>query len=313
VLALGASPNEHEAAAAVAKAQDMLLAYGLQMEQVTGRKANSNDIKETSPFDVFEFGKPTAWRMDVLRAVAKTGGCYVVTRGRAEQVQSKHARYGTRYASIQTAYFVGFPGDVEVAAYAHSFLVAEIERLAKAYADTMWAEISQMATEREITFHAAEERYVWLYGTHPLKAKTSWTKGAAAGVVAMLESEAYRREHSDEMTMALVVNRTAALRDYRYMKNFGMTYDEFMKKHTRPVNPAAVTKPLTPAQERAQRERDERAWARYSRKTQNEQDRKWAAMDRQAYRHGEEAGRKMSVRPAVDGDGAARPAIEKAS
>jgi len=37
LLALGTSSNEHEAASAVAKAQDLMEAYGLAMEQVTGR------------------------------------------------------------------------------------------------------------------------------------------------------------------------------------------------------------------------------------------------------------------------------------
>ena len=300
LLALGTSDNEHEAALAVAKAQDLLLAYGLSMEQVSG-KAKASDVKETGAFDVYETGKTTSWKMDVLRTVAKTSGVYVAHGYRSEYVTSKHAKYGGRYATFRTAFFIGLPADVELAGHAYQFLVSEIERLGKAYAGTHWTAIRAMAAAEGISNHDAESRYVYRTGTHPLKAKASWVKGAALGVIEMLQTDYNQRTYTaGESGTALIVNRDAIIRDYLYQKRYGKTYAEYQEelkaRMASDANPAAVGKPLTPAQLRKLNESN-RKWAeRQQRKEENEAARRWAAMDGTAFFAGRATGRKMTVR-----------------
>lgn len=304
LLALGTSSNEHEAASAVAKAQDLMEAYGLAMEQVTGRKAVKDDVREGTAFDVFEQGKTTAWRMDVLETVARTSGVWIARSYRSERVESKHAKYGTRYATFRTAYFVGLPADVQMAGYAYSFLVGEIERLAQEAANVHWAAIRADAKRYGISVHDAEADYVRYNGTHPLKAKTSFTKGAAEGVVSMLNTEARaRRQTASADANALVVNRDAIIRDYWYQKNYGKSYDEYMAeikaRMAADPNPNAVAKPLSPSAARRQSEAADRRWRRQEEARQRAEARKWAAMDKDAYFAGVDAGRSMRVRPGV--------------
>lgn len=309
LLALGTSSNEHEAAAAVAKAQDLMEAYGLAMEQVTGRKAARDDVREGTAFDVYERGKPTAWKEDVLQAVARTSGVWVARSSRSERVTSKVTK-NSRYAYWRTAYLIGLPADVQTAGYAYSFLVGEIERLAQVEADAHTARIVARAKRYGMTIHAAEADYVAYEGTHPLKAKSSFTKGAAEGVVAMLDSEARkRRSQATTETNALVVNRDAIIRDYWYMKQYKMTYAEYQahikaRMEETPVTPSTVAKPLSPSAARRMSEAAERKYQRQEQARQRAEDRKWAAMDKDAYYKGVDAGRTMSVRPGVDGGSA---------
>lgn len=312
LLALGTSSNEHEAALAVAKAQEILLAHGLEMEQVTGRKANRSDVIEAEAFDVFERGKTTKWRMDVLATVARTSGVWIARGYRSERIETKGK---VRYAQMRTAYFIGLPADVEMAGYAYSFLIGEVERLAQAEANIAWAAIRQLAVDRGITVHDAESRYVWDC-PHPLKVKASFTKGAAEGVSEMLLSaERTRATTADTSTTALVVNRDAIIRDYWYMKTYGMTYDEKQIEMREQIkadpNPNAVGKPLTPAQARKQQERDERAWRRESARQQRAEERKWANIDYSSYVKGQDAGRSMNVRAGIRGGRGSAPALDR--
>jgi len=313
LLALGTSSNEHEAASAVAKAQDLMEAYGLAMEQVTGRKAARDDVREGTGFDVYEYGKPTAWRESVLDTVAKTSGVWIAKGYRNERVESKHAKYGSRYASMRTAYLIGLPADVQTAGYAYSFLVGEIERLAQAEASRVTAKIVAMSREQGISIHDAERNYVaWGYGSHPLRIKASFTQGAAAGVVEMLQAEARaRRSEANIEANALVVNREQIIRDYWYQKQYGKTYAEYMADLKAradaysAANPRAVAKPLSPSEARRQAEAADRRYDRQQRTQENAEQRKWANIDHTAYRAGREAGRSMSVRPGVERGSAA--------
>lgn len=283
LLALGTSSNEHEAASAVAKAQDLMLKYGLTLERVQG-KAKAADVNETDHFDVFERGKPTEWKMNVLREVARTSGVWIVQRSRSELVESKHAKYGSRYATYRTAFFVGLPMDIAVARNAYEFLVAEIERLAKEYAAGHWQAIRDIAKRDGISVHSAERQYTWSTGTHPLKAQASWTKGAAQGVIEMLNIEHRKRMAGAGLEgNELVLNREAIIRDYWYVKQYGKTYDQYMAEMKErnakwaAEHPDAVAKPMTPAQLRKLNERNERL----ARKAREKADRDyWRAVDK---------------------------------
>lgn len=303
LLALGTSSNEHEAASAVAKAQALMEAYGLAMEQVTGKKAARDDVREGEAFDVFEEGKTSAWRQEVLATVAETSGVWVATGRRHELVTSKSGR--SRYARFRTAYLIGLPADVQMAGYAYSFLTGEVERLAQDAANVHWEAIKARAKARGISVHDAESEYVIWEGTHPLKAKVSFTRGAAEGVCRMLTVEArQRRQESTAEASALVVNREAIIRDYWYMKRYGKTYADFMadldaRMAAHPVTPTTVAKPLSPSAARRQAEAAERRYQRQEQSRQRAEDRKWRNTDHDAYNRGYDAGRSMSIRPGV--------------
>lgn len=294
----GRTPEE--AAQFVAKAQAIMEEHGLAMEQVAG-KAKTSDVIESIGQDIFEQGKPGAWRMDVLRTVAKTGGCQIVTGWRTEHAESKAGR--VRYRVIETAYMIGLPGDVEIAGYTYAFLIGEMERLAKEYADVLWGQIRAYAANYGWSIHDAERYYVQDHGTHPLKAQVSWLKGAAEGVVDALTAAARERTRVNPDTMALVVNRDAIVRDYIYMKRYGKTYAEWsaeVKVASEKARAAMVpAKPLTPAQQRKVDERQQRANERWWRTEANRQAREAARLDGRAYRAGVETGRRMTVRPGV--------------
>lgn len=302
LLALGTSSNEHEAAAAVAKAQALMESYGLIMEQITGRKANQSDVTEGTAFDIFERGKTDAWREQVLAEVARTSGVKAIRGYRSAKVESKHAKYGERYATYVTAYLIGLPQDVEMAATAYAFLTGEITRLAQAASDAHIVQIRANAKAEGISFHQAESDYVWRTGTHPLKAKASFTKGAAVGVIEMLRDEEHkRRGMATEAANALVVNRDAIVRDYWYQKQFGKTYDEYqaeMKERMdkwQAENPHGVGKAKSPSQLRKEAEANERRWRRQEAARQRAEERKWANIDVNAFVQGRAAGRQMRV------------------
>src|SRR5688572_24257716 len=77
LLALGTSHNENEAAAAVAKAHELLDKYDLTMETIENLKADSRtSIRKGSHVMSTTEGKPEGWKADLFQAVADTTDCY---------------------------------------------------------------------------------------------------------------------------------------------------------------------------------------------------------------------------------------------
>jgi hypothetical protein len=70
LLALGGSPNEAEAAVAMAKAHDLLTKYNLSIDEVTMEKA------EVVEMDYMEGGRARKWKLILIQAICKYNYCY---------------------------------------------------------------------------------------------------------------------------------------------------------------------------------------------------------------------------------------------
>lgn len=310
LFALGQSPNENEAAAAVAKAQSLLAAYDLTMESVENLKADSRtSISEGSAAVTTVEGKPDGWKADLFEAVAATSDCFTAYSYTYEETPSGKSR------RLKTGNLIGFKHDVEMAGYSFSFLVAEISRLAKAYADVMWSEIKERAKAEGISVHQAESWYVQDTGRHPLKAQLYFTRGAAQTVAQKLYDAAYERNRATTATTpegstALVVQKRGAVEDYLNIKRFGKTTaqleaerEERRKAWDKRLAEAPVTsepKPLTDAQRRKEEERQRKASERYWKAQDAREEREARKRDRKAMADGSAAGERIVVRPGIE-------------
>lgn len=303
LFALGTSSNEHEAASAVAKAQSLMAAYDLSMESIDNLKSDprtsiakgGNVVKTTA-------GKPDGWKAQLFEYVARTSDCRTAYRYEYEETSSGRQR------AVKHGYLIGFKHDVEQAGYAFSFLVGEIERLAQTYADVHWNAIRLNATRLGISVHRAESMYTSTTGTHPLKAKLYFTKGAAQTVAETLETEQRRRrdEAARDNPNAIVLQKGAAVRDFVWREAYGMGYDEwkateaarrasyepFAKEDTteKPESPSAKRR-REEAEARREQKSNEAYWRRYEREQ--------AKIDHDALGAGQTAGRKIAIRPGV--------------
>lgn len=104
LLALSKSSNEHEAAAAAAKAQDLLHRYNLSVDQVDA--AQRPDYGR----EIVDIGNNAGWRGVLLHVIATPNTAQVISLG------------GGRYAVI------GQPHTIEVVRYLYEYLSREIER-----------------------------------------------------------------------------------------------------------------------------------------------------------------------------------------
>ncbi len=314
----GRTPEE--AALYVAKANELAEKHGIALYELSGRKAKmQSDVRETAGMDIYERGKPQAWRLTVLKAAAEAAGVHVFTGYRWDRVEKgTPGKPGFRVMNktIITAYFVGLPLDVEVAGYTFDYLVREVERQAKDHAKPTWETIRGIAKDRGMSIHDAESAYVndppW-WGTHPLKQETSFRKGAAQGVAEALKGMSDTRAATDDSTMALVVDREAAIKDYLSVKLYGKTVAEReAETHERmekimaaekerqanlPAKPARKFKSWTKADER----RYQASIRRGERAAQAKHNKYWRGVDVASWQGGREAGRAMQVRPGIKG------------
>lgn len=298
----GRTPEE--AAAYVAKANELAEKHGVTMYEVTqaGKARMAHDVRETGAMDIFEHGKPEAWRWDVLKAAAKAAGVWVMQGSRIEYTNSNKG-----YKRFRTAWFVGLPLDVEVAGYTYQFLVQEVERLAREHAKPAWDEIRRQAAEYGISVHEAEKGYAEWHA-HPLKQQASFRKGAAYGITEALEGLTQERQTASTSTTALVVNREAVIRDYVWQKRYGYTYTEYQEKQAARAAEAEAKAALVPAKKarpfkwtKTDQRRADSAARRMAREEQARQNRYWANVDVRSWSGGREAGRAMKVRPGIKG------------
>jgi hypothetical protein len=309
LLALGTSPNENEAALAVAKAKELLEKYDLTMESVENLKADPRtSIGKSGGVMKTTAGKPDGWKAELFQAVADTSDCYTATDYTWEKT-SRQNREVRHYKLI------GFKHDVELATYALNYLIQAIEGEAQRYADKMWAEIRQVEREFGITHQQAESRYTQLTGRHPLKAKLYFIRGAAETVIGSLHLQ-YRQRHSPTSGTpgtALALRKKESVRDFIYMEQYGMTYEEWCRKSDERMakwkaeNPStAVARPETDKERAARERREAAAEKRYW----NEVNKKHRATDHTAVRAGREAGANISVRPGINPGTTARGEVK---
>lgn len=303
LLALATSPNEHEAAAAAAKAQALLLEHQLEMEQVVGMTVDArvSGVTETERETLREQGKPGGWKVKLFQVVGKTSGCMVI----AEDYRGWKGE----------GRLIGRHDDVQMAQFVFNFLVTELTRLQDEYGKERWTELRDFAKGRGITTHEAESIFS-ARGTHPLRSKQSWIKGAVDSVVANLEAAAREREHASAGAMALVVHKDAAIKDFLAQKRgFKDAADERAQQEAASAkrkadleqwakdHPDAVSANKPKAETASQRRRREQADANWWRRQQEKQYRQYAreaaSTDWSAYERGRETGKAIKVGKAV--------------
>ena len=125
LLALGKSPNEHEAAAAIAKAQELCATYNLNMAQVeasgkapqttedTGQKRTKTAMKSKAMYK---------WQQRLAHYVADVNFCM-------HFIQESGEWRGGRYVKTPTHVFIGREASVVTAQLMYEYLCQAIERL----------------------------------------------------------------------------------------------------------------------------------------------------------------------------------------
>ena len=285
LLALAASPNEHEAASAAAKAQALMLEHDLAMDQVETKVDKRVAGIGQTYHHLRQRGKPGNWKIALYAAVAKTSDCWVTV--------------GSTSGSM-----IGRKIDIELAEYLFAYLVATLERLQKEYGDTQWAALREYATYHGISTHTAEMHYS-ARGNHPLRMKDSWIRGASEAVESSLYQFKRDRDRAPAAN-ALVVSKTATIRDWWAQQQGYADYADYQRAAkeqaaNRPPAPEPTAKDLAEA---------EKAWKREERRQRKERERLEARTNWGAYYQGHEDGGKIAIREGVGGGSApADPAL----
>lgn len=288
LLALaGNNPNEHEAALAASKAQALMQEYDLTLGDVESLKVDQrmgSGVVEHSRVTLRQKGKPGGWKVDLFIVVGQTSDCVV------------YASKGSSWYDGQGRY-LGRERDVQMAEYLFEFLTRELERLQDEFGKTRWAELKAYAKQWGMSTHEAERDFS-ADGRHPLKSKQSWVEGAVEAVSSSLRQAKYERD-ANPSASALVVNKEAAIRDFQAQKAGFPTWDAYMASR-KPIQTDVESKPFKPLTKR-QREAQDRANQRYWDKQERDAERKHAARDHTAYRAGQDAGSRITLRPGVRG------------
>lgn len=280
LLALaGNNPNEHEAASAAARAQELMQEHDLSMESVSTKvDARTAGIGRTDRTTLRERGKPGGWKVDIFRAVGDTSDCWVYIVGDVGRAQ--------------TGYLIGRKTDTELARYIFEFLVREIERLQQAFGATRWDELREYARFHGITTHDAERDFSSM-GKHPLRAKDSWVRGAVESVVRSLYDAKRERTTSDRAN-ALVVHKEAGIKDWWAQQNGYADWEDYRAKTSTPSTVVA-SKPPT----KREMAKWEAARRRADRKEQTERNRLDRRTDWDALNQGLRDGKRIRVNPGV--------------
>jgi hypothetical protein len=198
LLALGTSPNENEAAAAVAKAQELMFAYNLSVEDLVERKASEIGERAT------DINLLATWQVRLASAVAASSLCRIFV---VDQVRVIGGHYTAK--RDRKTVFVGRDYDTELAEIILLWLIGELNRLSNQYAAGL-----AMYGDRHngLAYITPAQRKV---------ARRSWLEGAATTVSRRLVAEFDVRQAANAASFALVVHRSADLDDYMAKKAFG--------------------------------------------------------------------------------------------
>lgn len=199
LLALAAdASNEHEAALAAARAQDLLHKHNLDIAVVESSTHRAQaKVKEEQDRHEVKPGSGKDWRIMLADAIADYGYCKVLT---------------SSFSRWLTLWWIGRPTEIEAAKFTYVYLERELERMALEYSRTRWAEAKAEAKAEGVSFHEYESHLKWR-GEHPLTARRSWLDGAVAGVRTHLREEFLKRT-SDEASHALILVRGTEVREF---------------------------------------------------------------------------------------------------
>lgn len=171
LLALSQSSNEHEAALAAARAQDLLFRYNLDMASVAD--ATNPRTAYARNFFTIGSGKALEWKRDLVFVLARFNFCRAFT-----------------YSGSKTMAIVGQRHNYEVVTGLYDYLSAAFGRL-----------VERAFTEYRLAGGAE----------HHLTYKTSWLLGAVAGVRAQLLAQQQANKAASEASSALVLVKDAEL------------------------------------------------------------------------------------------------------
>ncbi len=181
LLALSTSPNEHEAAAALNKAQELLLKYKMSMSDM--QRLDSHVTAQSVEDIVFPYDVDQQWRSTLLGIIARANFCSVVNER----------------ANGNTVLF-GYRGEMEVTKALYEWVLEQLLRLSQRYFLVM--EIEHLDVNHKELRISQKKRKIWF-------------DSFFTGAVESLNSRLKRHEHSpDANVQALVVSNMAALTEY---------------------------------------------------------------------------------------------------
>lgn len=121
LLALSKSPNEHEAARAAEKAQELLATYNIDVSEVEVEEAKASVIQDSVRT------KSKAWMRIVRSAAAHMYFCeYYYSKYQQEAPQRKRG-----FVTYDLHFYVGEPHNIAVAKMMSEYLIATVSRLAR--------------------------------------------------------------------------------------------------------------------------------------------------------------------------------------
>jgi len=127
--ALATSSNEHEAAAAAAKAQELLLKYNISIFDIPDDPVHKEDIEaETVSIKGQSKGDVYRWKVSLMSDIAKYNFCQALL-----QTHKDYSKGWKGVISGRSMIVIGKAHDREVVFFLFQTLVATLERLAERY------------------------------------------------------------------------------------------------------------------------------------------------------------------------------------
>ena len=203
LLALSTSPNEYEAAAATAKAQEILFKYNLELGDVELLSKEGENIASPvreHPFSEIE-GHATHWQTRLATAVAKTSLCVPLSQRRRRLGDDGQMH------DYERLVFVGRPMDIELAKLTLDFLTEKVLKLAKAY-------LAESVGEGD---HPGSKNTYRNYSSM----REAYLDGLTAAIALRLNALFLARRNAGENSKSLVVRREAEIEDYLTEKHGG--------------------------------------------------------------------------------------------
>lgn len=187
-MALGESPNEHEAKAALKMAAALLKQYNIdELDIETATSSETGGVINTVDLTI---SKVHPWVKNLARAVSTAFDCsfYWNTGRRVNVVNAHWAR--NRDASIS---FYGITHNVEMAVYSFQSLFNQVNRLAKKFKASH--EIF------DVQYHYSD------FSIFSVAAKREYREGLAFGLLNTIweQQEADKETYTEEQTTALAV------------------------------------------------------------------------------------------------------------
>lgn len=191
LMALSKSSNEHEAALAASKAQELLLRYNVEMSTVDNVNLNSEDTRLVSEFHELFPLNVIQWKRDLAFAVAKANLCIGVFSGNG-------------------MYFLGKKVNIDISRYLFDTIVSDIERIA----EDRWKQLTQLRKlQKEFpqinVFSESSLKYV-----HAKTWKASFYVGAIEVIKVRLQENLTELQVNNDNMMALVTTEQQRLKSF---------------------------------------------------------------------------------------------------